>query len=434
MQEEYLQSLVDSAPDDLKKYLTGVLRQGDEAVLLPDAAMSCESGEVKRVCVLLDGSLPNVPTDLFSKNWYTGVSVVAVSSKTALGLLSNAETRKEAVSRLKAAVNSEVHDSEFSAGAELECSGGSDTKEWSPGFDGPGCCVGLYSALHSIRPSGAAATEGMQRPTEQLFLVAKAGAGACGQTFHARLLSALRQGATLSDALSDHGSPGAEAKTRVSMASKRNRRRLLAIAAEALGLTDVNTVSDFMAVSGSPYMLAVPDYEVESNTLEQCESVGGAEGAWAYGAGCIDSTRSKGMIVCKNVADGFSILREREEGSAVAINRLYNFIPFGTRRVLRNRDAIAQAVQQHLRDPENPHPDQRWLDERFGWKSKQLGEKSQRIAPPTLWGSHGSECILGPHAKELGIAHLLTISLKPEAVCLAGVEVGKLRTAMKALA
>lgn len=433
MQDEYLQSLVDSAPEDLKRHLMNTLRAGDEAVLLPGCALSCESGEIKRVCILLDGKLPNVPASLFSKNWYSGISIVRVSSASPLSFLSNVSERKAVLTKLAGAVRSEVHDPDFSAGADLSSENGSDLAEWHAGFDGPGCCVGLYSALHSTKPPGETATEGMRRPVEQLFLVAKAGPGGCGQTFHARLLAALNQGTSLNDALAEGGSPGAEAKTRVEMSSKRNRSRLLAVAAKAFGLTTVNLVSDYMSVAGSNTMLAVPDYEVECNTLERSQELSPAESQWAYGAGCVDCTKSKGIVVCKNVADGFLVFEGREKESVVAMNRLHNCVPFGTARALSNRDAIAQAVQYCQKNASEWHPDQAWLGKRFVWTSKDMGVDSRKIAPPPLWGSHDSECILGPHGKELGVSHLLSISLNPEIVCISGVETGKLRTAVKAL-
>ena len=433
MQDEYLQSLVDSAPENLKKHLVNTLRPTDEAVLLPGSALSCESGEIKRVCLILDGKIPNPPAGLFSKNWYTGISVVSIPSSSPIAFLSSVSERKDMLKRLASAVRSEVQDPDFSAGAEFLSENGSDLTEWQAGFDGPGCCVGLYSALHSTKPFGDAATEGMRRPVEQLFLVAKAGPGGCGQTFHARLIDAVRQGASLNDALAEGGSPGAEAKKRVEMSSKRNRGRLLAVAAKTFGLTSVNLVSDYMSVPGSDTMLAVADYEVECNTLEPCQESSLHESAWAYGAGCVDCTKSNGIVVCKNAADGFLIFEGREKESGMAMNRLHNCVPFGTPRALSNRDAVAQAVQYCQKTSSRWHPDQEWLGERFVWTSKEMGSNSQRVAPPPLWGSHSSECHLGPHGKELGLSHLLSISLKPELVCISGVETGKLRTAVTAL-
>jgi len=200
-----------------------------------------------------------------------------------------------------------------------------------------------------------------------------------------------------------------------------------------LGLTDVNVVSDVMAVSGSRHMLAVPDYDVQCNTLAPYKYEDGAfSNIWLYASACVESTSSNGLIVSKNASDGFCILKDRQGDRAVAMNRLCNCVPFGTRRVLRNRETVANAVEQHIRRGEQAHPDCSWMEERFVWKSKDMGEQCKKLAPPVLWGSHAAESSLGPHAHELGVSHLMCISLKPEAVCMSGIEVGKLRTAAKA--
>ena len=78
------------------------------------------------------------------------------------------------------------------------------------------------------------------------------GAGLAGQTFHARLSAALKSGSTLDEALSDDGTPGAKALRRVAVAAKRNRCRILNIAAQSLGFVCVDTIGDNASLLSSP--------------------------------------------------------------------------------------------------------------------------------------------------------------------------------------
>ena len=95
----------------------------------------------------------------------------------------------------------------------------------------------------------------LRRPSSRsksYYLVCKAGAGLAGQTFHARLSAALKSGSTLDEALSDDGTPGAKALRRVAVAAKRNRCRILNIAAQSLGFVCVDTIGDNASPLSSP--------------------------------------------------------------------------------------------------------------------------------------------------------------------------------------
>lgn len=198
---------LDEIEHKLKQHILNSLRTSDEAMVLPQAHVSPESGTLKNVVMRLCGSEPGLNPDIFSPMWFSGVSVISVSSERAESLLSSDAKRREMILALAKSVPSEMQDTQIQVGPCLDGDEEDrDTDQWIPGFDGPGCCVGLYSSAHSRAPE--AQLDGMSRVHNSYFLVCKAGAGLAGQTFHARLSAALRSGSTLDEALSDNGTPG----------------------------------------------------------------------------------------------------------------------------------------------------------------------------------------------------------------------------------
>ena len=53
------------------------------------------------------------------------------------------------------------------------------------------------------------------------------------------------------------------------------------------------------------------------------------------------------------------------------------------------------------------------------------------IEPLALWGAYDKEDYLSRFARELGVAQCQVVRLRPTAVCLAGVDSGKLRAALR---
>ena len=125
---------------------------------------------------------PEPNAEIFSPNWFCGVSVLNVPSEKAELLLNNSTRRSDALKRLVESIPSEMADPELQVGPRLDGdSQERDTERWEAGFDGPGCCVGLYSALQNKSPE--LNQTGMSRCHKDYYIVCKAGSGVAGQTF-----------------------------------------------------------------------------------------------------------------------------------------------------------------------------------------------------------------------------------------------------------
>jgi len=419
----------------LRQHLGNVLRLVDEAVVLPQSHRSSESGSVKNVVMRLSGSEPGIVEETFSPNWFAGMSIIKIPNEKAEALLSDEHKRRGSLKALADAIPSEMKDSQLEVGPELDGDEQDrDTKSWQAGLDGPGCCVGLYSAIQSRAPGDFQA--GMSRMHTSYYLVCKAGSGVTGQTFHARLVAALKQGKTLDECLSDEGSPGMRALRRVSIAAKRNRGRILSMAADALGLYGLlDTIGDNSSPPCSPYRIAVPTVDVCYNALTSVELPGGRT-VWQYSSGCVDSAVSHGLVTSSNVAEGFVMFVGNEGDLKVTIhNDAYSCIPFSTERLMNNRDTLFKAVDAHKsvkRSGGKAHPDSAWVEKRFSWSAKEFAGNVD-IEPPGIWGSHDREDWISDWSRELGMSRVTPVRLHPELVVLSAIEPGKLRVAAKAV-
>ena len=127
------------------------------------------------------------------------------------------------------------------------------------------------------------------------------------------------------------------------------------------------------------------------------------------------------------------------EVSQTLRNEAYDSIPFASHRLASERDLIATVTEEHklaLRHGDWAHPDNDFVRDRFVWKNRQFPEiggdaSSVDIEPLVLWGLYDREDYLSRFARELGIAQSQTVRLRPVAVCLAGVDSGKLRAALR---
>lgn len=412
----------------LKSSLGSTLRVYDEAVILPQAHRSSESGGFKGVVMRLNGSEPDLDPSLFSPNWFSGVSAVEISNEFAEQLLRDPRRKAAALSRLVECVASEMDGPQTQVGPELDGDEHDrDKKDWVAGFDSPGCCVGLYSTQQSRSPD--ALQSGMHRVHQKYFLVCKAGGGVAAQTFHSRLVSELAKGKSLDACLKQGNSPGPQALRRVSLAAQRNRARILEAAARALGYTEIDTIGDNASPTGISYRMAITTVNVHTNVLRESSD---SCGVWHYAAGCVDAQTSQGLVSASNPHEGFVLLTNSMNHYKMSLrNQAHNCLPFSSVRLESNRDVVMRAADAHKAaiSGSNPaHPDAQWLRERFGWKSAM---RAVDLEPPPLWGTYDRESFITAWGRELGISNCRTMRLTPEICNIAAVEPAKLRVAVK---
>ena len=425
---------LDEVPVALRNHLVRSLRSLDEAVLLPQAERHDDTGVYKNVVFRIAGAEPHVPVSVFSPSWFTGISAVKVDGAFVTRILNDAQHRKQVLQRLRDIVPSEMADSSLHVGPALDGDDNDrDKDEWTAGFDGPGCFVGLFCADHSSAP--VAGKRGMDRVHQTSYLVCKAGAGVAGATFHLRLMEALKKGQTLEDCLERGSSPGPAALRRVSMAGSRNRARILELAGKALGMPIMDTVPD--QSSRGRYRGAVTQVDVSVNAIRRLEDA--PQSTYQYTT-CVDAGVSQGLMSMSNVADGVVLmLSAGGEVRQTLRNEAHCSVPYASRRLVTDKDLIARVTKEHREAIEHgdwAHPDHEFVRDRFSWRSRAfpgLEETAARadIEPLALWGSHDREDYLAKFARELGVAQCQVVRLRPTVVCLAGVEGGKLRAALR---
>lgn len=417
----------------LRSALLQQLRVYDEVRILPAAYRSPESSAFKNVTIRLSGTESGLSGDLFSPNWFMGVSVLEVPSEIAQPLLEDPKKRATALDKLAKAIPSELADASVEVGPGLDGDDNDrDTKPWEAGFDSPGCCVGLYSAQQTKAPGDTAVT-GMDRVHHTYYLVAKAGGGIAAQTFHARLCAALTQGKSLDEALESGDEPGPQALRRVAMAAQRNRGRILIAAARAIGFHTLDTLSDQASPDGQMYRQAVTPVNSVINVLRKIEVNSSGQSLWQYSSGCVDAQFSSGVVTATNAQQGFVLFTTQSGDLRVpqVKNGLYDSVPFASERTQSNRDVVMMAAAEHKKAKAASvaaHPDSEWIRERFAWRSKALGLD---LEPPVLWGAFREESWIGSWGREVGVAGLRAVTLTPEVVAISAVEAPKLRAAAK---
>jgi hypothetical protein len=442
----------DYIPPELRTALVDHLRLFDEGIILPGAQRSPESGGVKNVVMRLNGTEHDLRADVFTPNWFMGVSAVQVGTQEAEALLSDPARRCAALRALAEAIPSEMASSEVQVGPELDGEAtDADSNPWQFGFDSPSCCVGLYAAEETRAPR--AGVQGMDRVHKTYYLVCKAGGGVAAQTFHARLTAALSKGASLDEALEQGTEPGPQALRRVGVAAKRNRGRILVAAAKTLGFHGIDTISDQASPPGQQYRVAITALDVACNVLRKVDLPERDRSVWQYTSGCVDAASSLGLVTASNAARGFVLFTGADGEFKVTLrNSVHDAIPFCTPRLSSNREAVTKAAEAHKRHlaktasdggggggggamGEGAHPDGQWLRERFAWVNSAAGGKAGalpgQIEPPPLWGTFEPEAWVQSWARELGLAQLRQVRLGPEIVAIAGVEPGKLRAAVR---
>ena len=309
-----------------------------------------------------------------------------------------------------------------------------DIAAWTAGFDGPTCCVGLFSTSDARIPHDCVA--GTERAHEEFFLLCRAGGGIAAQTFHSRLTIALKQGKTLDQALEEGGAPGPQALRRVAAAASRNRSRILLRAAEALGISSfIDTLGDGASFDGAPARGAVTSVECIVNSLRKIE--GTTRSVWQYSSGCVDAFLSSGVCCASNLASGFVLFADRNSNLRISLrNDAHNALPFATLRLAPARELASRIAEAHRLVVEGraatAHPDDAFLKTRFCWTSKSMNQKID-VEPPALWGSHAAEDFLSNWGRELGVAPFCALRLAPQLVCVSAMEPAKLRAVVRSM-
>ena len=426
---------IDSCTVTLRNALLGSLRSCDEAILLPQSHQSIESGAFKNVTFRLCGATGGVNPALFSHDWFSGVSLVRIRGCDVArvdALLEDPASRKALLERLKNRIQSQVADPDLQVGPQLE----SDELErdvedstWKAGFDAPNCFAGIFSAEHSKVPEGG--KSGMARVHKDYFLVCRAGAGVAASTFHSRLVASLQKGLSLDQALeSEDSKPGAQALRRLTAAGTRNRARILLDTAEEIGLIDIASVGDQAA--RNKHRGVVPDVDTITNTIRKLDDT--PRPTWQYSA-CVDGALSKGVLTLSNQADGI-VLFMTDGGDAKVLlkNEMWSCIPSTSKRTTAARSMVDTVVSNYTGPSAGEHPDASWISAHFSWKNRTFTDTQPEIEPFGLWGAYGGEQFVQSFARELGVANYKAVRLRPELVCSAGVDAGKLRAIVKAVA
>ena len=403
---------LEDVASELRSAIASALRLTDEAIVLPSASRSDESGSYKNIVFKLRGDEENLDPGIFECDLFTGLSAVAVDAADAARILGN---RKASAETLANAIPSELADAELAVGPALDGDAQDrDAKPWICGLDGTSSFVGLFSAGQLKAPELGAV--GMSRVHQTFFLVAKAGGGAAVSTFQARLSAALKSGKSLDRIFDADGVLGGGALRRAAAAGSRNRAMILAKAGALLGI-HVDSLNDSASAEGSPQRVAIPVVDVSTNVLRK-------DGAMWQFSTCCDSAVSTGLCSLSSATEGLTLFCDREASLKVSVkNDAGDCVPFATPRNKGPRALVMRAAEE-------THPDAAFVNERFAWVEKAVGQK-QKITPPSLWGSHMPENYLASWARELGLAGLQPLRLRPEAVAIAAAEPSKLRAVAK---
>jgi hypothetical protein len=426
---------IDDVPKALKDSLAKALRPEDEAVLLPSADLDATSGKYENVVFRFDGTEKDVPHTVFSPAWGAGVSAIKVHGVWVDRILADPQHRQKCLAKLRELIDSQTADPDTVVGPHLDGDENDrDLKEWTAGFDSPACFVGLYSAEHSCAPEQN--LRGRDRCHSTSFLVVKAGAGQAADQFHSRFMTALKGGASLSDIFGEANpnslAPGLR---RVTRAGSRNRSRILMLASEALGAPMIDSVPD--QSSCGRYRAAVTAVDVAVNVLRKVEERKESK-QFQYSTG-VDATVSQGLLAMSNLADGVVLfLSENGDVRQNLRNEAYSSLPFSSPRLVSDRDLTAAVVKEYKAAAKqgNSSPanvDHVFIRDRFAWKNRQFAPTDADIEPLALWGSHDREAFFAKFARELGVAKCQVVRLRPMCVCVAGMDGGKLRAALRSM-
>jgi len=151
----------------------------------------------------------------------------------------------------------------------------------------------------------------------------------------------------------------------------------------------------------------------------------------------VDAAVSQGLLAMSNLADGVVLfLSENGDVRQNLRNEAHSSLPFSSPRLVSDRDLIAAVVKEYkaaAKQGGEANIDHAFIRDRFAWKNREFSAADADIEPLALWGSHDRECFFAKFARELGVAKCQVVRLRPMCVCVAGVEGGKLRAALRSM-
>ena len=431
---------------ELKAAIARTAGACDEAVLLPGAYVSPESGTAKNVVFCISGDAKGLSPDLFSERLFEGVSLIQLTPTQARHAL-RVEGGERRLSALTAAVMSETADAELTIGPTLDgddrdC----DVQEWACGFDSTSCVAGVYASTETVGPTAAGARHGFARAHTTHYLVVRAGAGLAASQFLSRLRGQMASGASLEQALGEGGTPGASGLRRLQRAGERNRARLLLCAAAALGL-DLDSIGDTAAMQGGDTgarRLAIVSAACSANTLRRMDM---ASPTYLYASGACDALFChRGVVSCSSAADGMVLMTPSgtghraggapvvSVGQRLVMNDAHDCVPFCSPRLVSDRDCLTSVIDAMLVAPStDTHPDGVWVREHFGWRNPSAGDGTRNTIPLALSGTHTTDRFLD-HARELALDGMWTARLHPELCVVPGMQASRLRMLHRATA
>ena len=136
---------------------------------------------------------------------------------------------------------------------------------------------------------------------------------------------------------------------------------ILAKAGALLGI-DIDSLNDSASAEGAPQRVAIPIVDVSANVLRK-------DGAcWQFSTAC-DSAVSTGLCSLSTATEGLVLFADKEGSLKVsATNEAGDCVPFATPRIKGPRALVMKAAEQR-------HPDAAFLEERFSWTEKQVGQR-----------------------------------------------------------
>ena len=441
-------SILKEADDEVLAALNRCsLREDDEVVLLDDASVSPESYTLKNVALRLAGDTPYFPSIAFSANWNHGISAVQLPHDRVQAVLGDASRRAALLRKLQEAIPNEVSDASVVVGPSLFADDeGRDCTQWTAGLDSRNSCIGLYCCEEERHADGAPPEAA--RAHLNYYLIVKAGGGRAAQEFAGLMEAHGRDGTTLNGIFSEQAvhseMHGDQLLRRVAQAGRRNRARLLVLAARALGLEDcLDTTIDHAASLKDPQSkLAILTLDCQSNILVPRRF--GNQADYVYYAGCVPSDKCQGLLLSNTANTGFikintnmhqnntALSTNNYYSSNDALNAAWNAIPFGTRRVCTNNEALRRAVSR-------THVDDAWIRQHFAWPSHARHTSERRpddgvvnAVPCCLWGTNKPQTWTQTETPQLGLLGCSVSRLRPLMVALAGVEADKLITLTRA--
>lgn len=376
----------------------------------PASFVSPETGQLRNSSLSFHDSEAGVKLDLFSENWYHGVSLSEIDAVVASDLL---QDRPSLLRKLRGAVSCYASDMERDIGPRLECDDNDRDLEdhaWTAGLDCASSCAGLYSADCVSQAFDC----GIHRNRTRFFLVVKAGPGRAARDFHMSYQASLRAHAQFNDALATGIGP--QSLRRIEMSAKRNRTRIVADMASALGIPGVPTTPDHASHAAHPqFRCAIPTIDVHTNFLKRIAD----KKRWLYSAGMVDGGTTGGIVTCSNTAGGIRLFAERNGSLEAHVkNEFGNLAPFGSVRTLSSLQALLKIGSAVTAS--SPHEDDRWVRERFTWTHPTNSDLD--LVPMSLWGMHHEEEHVQEHSVALGLSKLRMLTCNPEAVVVPGLE------------